>query len=465
MNLRGENAIWRNLTLPGQFLVAAAVVMSLAMTAVGAWVSDRIESAVVQNSGAAAALFMESFISPLSQELANSDSLSPPARQALTEIFAGTSLGSRVVSYKIWLPGGRIAHASDKALIGKTFELTENQRLAWLGKVAASFEDLDDLENEAEAALGVPLLEVYSPVREAWTGKVIAVAEFYERAEELAIAIDSARRHSWLVVGGAFVASGVLLFGIVQAGGRTIRQQRIALQAQLEATQTVSAQNAALRQRAVSAASRATAQMDRAMRRIGFDLHDGPAQYMALAALRLDAAFVDGERSVTDAKQVRESIQKALDEVRIISRGLALPALDELGPATLIRRAVRELETQTGIAVSLTLPAAALPMLDYARKLCLFRFLQEGLSNVAKHAGVDRAEVHVAVNSTVFSTSVIDHGRGFDPARHQTLRDDGGQGLFGLEDRAESLGGTIDIATGPNGTALTLTLPLEETLP
>jgi hypothetical protein len=87
------------------------------------------------------------------------------------------------------------------------------------GAIAWSFEVLDDLENEAEAALGVPLLEVYSPIRQAWTGDVIAVAEFYERAEGLAADIQSARRTSWIVVGGTFLASGIILFGIVQAGG------------------------------------------------------------------------------------------------------------------------------------------------------------------------------------------------------------------------------------------------------
>jgi len=110
---------WRQLTLPGQFLVAGALVMVIAMFVVGSWVSRQIEAAVVENSATSAALFMESFISPLGQELAETDTLSPPARQALAEIFQGTALGERVVSYKIWLPGGRVVHSSNAALIGQ----------------------------------------------------------------------------------------------------------------------------------------------------------------------------------------------------------------------------------------------------------------------------------------------------------------------------------------------------------
>ena len=67
----------------------------------------------------------------------------------------------------------------------------------------------------AEAALGIPLLEVYSPIRELWSGEIIAVAEFYERADQLEMDLAKARRTSWLVVGSAFLASTVVLFCIV----------------------------------------------------------------------------------------------------------------------------------------------------------------------------------------------------------------------------------------------------------
>lgn len=463
MNSLSDALHWRQLTLPGQFLVAGAVVMIIAMVLVGNWVSHRIEDAVVQNSGISAALFMESFISPLSQELAETDTLSPPARQALAEIFNGTAMGERVVSYKIWLPGGRIVHSSRPALTGQIFELSENQQRAWTGEIASSFEDLNGLENEAEAALGVPLLEVYSPIREVWTGKIIAVAEFYERADGLAADLRSARRTSWLIVGGAFLASGLLLFGIVQAGGRTIRQQRQALERQLAQTETVSRQNAELRQRAVSASSRATAQTERAIRRIGFDLHDGPAQYLSLAALRLDSALDENQASPANAEQVRGSLNKALDELRIISRGLALPDLDELSVSALVERALRDHEKQTGMVVDLSISTEPEPDLNYAQKLCTFRFLQETLSNATRHAKVDEAFVSVEWTDAEVCLTTADKGTGFSLALNNKIRSDGGQGLFGLMDRAESIGGTVAIQSDPaTGSAFTLTLPREE---
>jgi signal transduction histidine kinase len=455
---------WRDLTLPGQFLVAGAIVMIAAMIFVGNWISQRIEAAVVQNTATSAALFMESFISPLSQELADTDTLSAPARQALAEIFEGTALGERVVSYKIWLKGGRIVHASDHSLIGKVFTPSDELRQAWSGIISSSFEDLNDPEDQGEAKLGISLLEVYSPIRKAWTGEIIAVAEFYEAAEQLGDDIKSARRTSWLVVGGTFLASGMLLFWIVQAGGRTIRQQRQSLTEQLTKTENISSQNASLRKKAVAASSRATAQTERAIRRIGSDLHDGPAQYLSLASLRLDAALKKKKTSTADAKLVRESLDKALDELRIISRGLALPDLDGLELRPLIDRAVSDHKRQTGLDIVVKSSILSGFALDYTQKLCVFRFLQETLSNASRYARVNQVKVNADIDEKSLNVTVSDAGRGFDTTQPRHVRTDGGQGLFGLMDRAESIGGHLNIVSNVDvGTTLTLTLPLQET--
>ncbi len=438
--------------------------MIAAMVFVGNWVAQRIEGAVVQNSAASAALFMESFISPLGQELAETDTLSPPARQALEEIFAGTALGERVVSYKIWLEGGRIVHASDPALVGQIFEPSQELIDAWTGKVAATFEDLNDLEDETEAALGIPLLEVYSPIRQVWTGEVIAVAEFYEVADLLSSEIRDARKTSWLIVGGSFLASGLLLFGVVQAGGRTIRLQRQSLKEQLQTTEKVSAQNASLRRRVVAASSRATAQTERAIRRIGSDLHDGPAQYLSLASLRLDEALGKQPTPSQDAVLVREALDKALDELRIISRGLALPDLDGLELHRLIKRAVDDHNRQTGLTVTVDLNGTDHIVLNYAQKLCVFRFLQEALSNATRHAKVDHVDVRVRLVKASLIITLSDAGPGFDAESRRQVSSDGGQGLFGLTDRAESIGGHLSVSSlRGKGTTLVLTLPLEET--
>ncbi|WP_137701427.1 sensor histidine kinase [Marimonas lutisalis] len=462
MKANGPLRHWSRLTLPGQFRLAGGAVMAVAMLAVGSWVSNRIEQAAVQNFAIIAANYMESFISPLTQDLAEGDNLSEPAQLAMVEIFSNTALSDRIVSYKIWKEGGMIVHASDPSLIGRQFEPSDDLLAALSGKFAASFEDLNDHEDAGEAQLGVPLLEVYSPIHEVFSGRVIAVAEFYEKADQLAIELTDAKRKSWLVVGSAFMASGLLLFGIVQAGGHTIRDQHRQLDAQLRASQQLAAQNAQLRRRAINANLRATAQMEQAIRRVGSDLHDGPAQYLSLAALRLDTAFgPDARPGARD--EIRSSLDKALEEIRTISRGLALPDLENLDMAALVHRAVSEHEKQTSARVTTAFSGSEPQQMGYTEKLCIYRFLQEGLSNAFRHGGVEEAAVSVTGTPTSVRIAIRDEGAGFDPETALKLRTDGGQGLIGLRDRAESIGGQISFETAPGaGTTLTLELARED---
>jgi signal transduction histidine kinase len=429
---------------------------------IGDWITGRIEASVVANTASAGALYLESFVSPLSQELAANDRLSEPAVRALEEVLASSSLGQRIVSFKIWKPGGLVAHASDPALIGQRFERKPELEAAWSGKVSGSFDDLDDDENAAEAAMGVPLLEVYSPLHEVWSGRIIAVAEFYEVATELERDLADARRTSWLLVAGTFLASGLMLLGIVRAGGRTIARQKAMLEAQVGESREVAAQNVELRRRAIEASARATAQAERTLRRVSADLHDGPAQYVALAAMRMGSLVPATEDGRREAAALGEALQTALAEIRALSRGLSLPELDRLSLAEVARRAVEAHLRPAGPPVALSYSGPEDPEVDESSRICLYRFLQEALSNASRHAPGAEVRVEVAVEGRRLTATVADSGPGFDPAAG-TSPGAGGLGLAGLRDRVESLGGELRVDSAPGrGARLTLMLTLEE---
>lgn len=455
-------ARWRAASLVVKFVMTGGTVMLAAMLLTGGWITARIEQSVVDNTASAAALYVESFISPLSQELAAGDRLSDPAERALTETFVSTPIGDRIVSFKIWKPDGLVVYASDPAIIGQRFEPSDDLRRAWAGEVSGTFEDLDDPESAGEAALELPLLEVYSPVREVWSGEVIAVAEFYEVATELEADLDGARRSSWLVVSGVFLASGLMLTGIVRAGSLTIDRQQAMLEARIAETRRVAAQNAALRRRAIEASARATSETDRVLRRTSADLHDGPAQYVALAAMRLDAIASGTAAGAAEAGQIREALRAALAEIRAISQGLSLP---DLGGAPLVdvaRRAVGAHLRPAGGQAPLAYSGAEDPAIADSLRVCVYRFVQEGLSNAARHAPQADARVAVSVTDEAIVAVVQDDGLGRDEGPRLGQREGGGQGLAGLRDRAESLGGGLDFSSGVRGTTLTLTLPLNK---
>lgn len=454
-------ATFLRLSLASRFALAGGVVLVIAMAAIGTVVTGRIEEAVVRNSANATAIYMESVIAPISQQLIGSDSLSPGAQRALEEIFTNTALGERVVSYKFWRADGTLLEASNPDLVGQRFDLTDDLRRAWEGEVMADFDSLGDAEDVAEAALGVPLLEIYSPIREVWSGEVIAVAEFYEINPELSDDLRAARQGAWLWVGGTGLALGSVLYLIVLGGSRTIDAQRRTLDARLDELAALSDRNEDLRRRIQAAAGRAAAQAERTMRRIGADLHDGPAQDLAYAALRLDALGdrigPDRPAAQEELAVVREAVRRAMTETRALSRGLSLPDIAGKPPAAIVRAAAEAHALRTGHVAVIDDRCATAPALPDGARICLFRFVQEGLNNASRHAGGQDLHVTLDCRDGVLRACVADRGPGLpDPLPPPS--DGRGLGLSGLRDRVEALGGSFAVtARAGGGTELTMT--------
>jgi hypothetical protein len=118
--------LWQRPSLAERFALTGGVVMLLGMAATGSWVASRIEEGVTRNTANATALYVESVIAPLSQELTRPDGLSASAARALDEVLANTPLGRRVVSFKLWQRGGRIVYASNPDLAGQVFPPTDD---------------------------------------------------------------------------------------------------------------------------------------------------------------------------------------------------------------------------------------------------------------------------------------------------------------------------------------------------
>ncbi|TYO88862.1 sensor histidine kinase [Oceanicella actignis] len=439
----------RRRTLAAQFALVGGVVMAAATLVAGFWVSERIEHGVLRNSANATAHYMESVISPLSQELARSDRLSEDSRRALRRIFEETPLGARVVSYKIWKPGGLVADASDPALIGRRFAPTENLREAWKGEVRADLQELRDDEDAGEKALNIPLLEIYSPIREDWSGRIIAVAEFYERSEKLAADLAAARRNSWIAVGAAMLTIFAALFGIVARGSRTIERQRAALTMRLDELAALSETNRALRRRVQEAAARSAAAGEQTLRRIGADLHDGPAQLLAFAALRLDALRRAAPAAAADIDAIESALRESIRELRAVSRGLSRPEVERLSPSEIVEAAVEAHRMRTRDAVGIDIAGDEAPALSAAARICIFRFVQEALNNAHRHAGGEGLRVELRQSPTELRLRVLDAGPGPGAAAHG--RASTGLGLAGLRDRVESLGGEFFVRPRPQG--------------
>lgn len=198
------------------------------------------------------------------------------------------------------------------------------------------------------------------------------------------------------------------------------------------------------------------------MTRLAQELHDGPAQGLAVALLRLNA--LESSRSMAkkaDWDLVRESVSIALADLRDLSGVIRIPELEGLGTSDVILRAVADFTRRTGRAVGCTLATSGLH-LPPAVHASLYRIIQEALSNSFLHARCSQQLVSASLRGGWLEVEILDDGVGFDPNAAPA----GGLarlGIRGMRERAELLGGTLHIhSEGGAGARIVVRIPTQE---
>ena len=463
---------WMTRSLAQQFAVVSAAVLIAGMLAIGSWVTERIKQGIMHNSAASGALLMDSYIAPLVQDLATVDSIRPENQRAIDQLLQFPAIASRVTAIKIWRPDGTIAYSNWHEKIGQKFRPTPNFLRALEGAISAEFEGEHHEDDSHERALEAPLLEIYAPVRARNTDRIIAVSEFYEMGGAIKSELVRAEALTWLFVAVITAWMVAALSGIVSRGSRTIEEQRSELEAQVDELQMLLARNRELSRRVERASRRTAVINEKLLRRVGADLHDGPAQLLSLALLRLDAlkplwgeggtagvaADLDGRtpgvlldtpdtraEAQQNLEKIRRSLNDAMKEIREISSGLALPELGRAGLDEVVQMAIRAHERKTETRVAARIEVIARPVPDEF-KTCVYRFVQEGLNNAFRHAAGHGQSVALRLLDTdLIEIAVEDDGPGLPSGASAT--GGGGLGLSGLRDRIESLDGTMDVVS------------------
>jgi signal transduction histidine kinase len=207
--------------------------------------------------------------------------------------------------------------------------------------------------------------------------------------------------------------------------------------------------NAAAQAALTASRARVVATADATRRRFERNLHDGAQQRLVSLALDLREAQADAPpRTGEQLNRVAAGLDDVLQDLREIARGLhpAILAEGGLPPAlrTLARRAAMPVQLDVQVDRRLSEPV----------ETAAYYTVAEALTNAAKHAHATTAEIHVAAGDGVLRLRIRDNGRGgADFSR--------GSGLLGLKDRAEALGGHLDLHSPSGaGTSLEITLPL-----
>ena len=195
------------------------------------------------------------------------------------------------------------------------------------------------------------------------------------------------------------------------------------------------------------------------------EIHDELGQALTLFRIELTwlenrMAKVLSERGaepvVRKIGQMKRMLDGTLQTVRRITTNLRPPVLDELGLRAAIEWQAEGFSRRVGIRCEVDAQPLECDCKDTAT--ALFRIFQEILTNVARHAQASRVRVKLREESEEFMMVVSDNGRGFSTA---TTAKPNSFGLLGMGERAEALGGSVEIASGlAQGTTVTVRLPV-----
>jgi PAS domain S-box-containing protein len=197
---------------------------------------------------------------------------------------------------------------------------------------------------------------------------------------------------------------------------------------------------------------------------IARDLHDGPVQEL-LATMYALHGLVSPEEDPTLAgkvKEIRFSLQKQVAELRSFAGELRPPALSKFGLVKAMRshcETFQEKHPEISLDIQDGLNGFRLRQ---ETRLTLFRIYQETLNNIARHAHASRVEIRVAKDDRQVTLEIEDDGKGFVvPHDWLDLARTGHLGLVGMRERAQAIGGRVEIESRPGkGTRVRVCVPL-----
>ncbi|MFL7794184.1 MAG: PAS domain S-box protein, partial [Anaerolineae bacterium] len=197
-------------------------------------------------------------------------------------------------------------------------------------------------------------------------------------------------------------------------------------------------------------------------RYIARELHDEIGQSLTGLKLVLDMASRSLEEDSSD--NLNEALALAdelMAQVRNLSLDLRPTMLDDLGLLPALLWHCGRYTDQTGVHVDMRHTNLEGQRFAPEVETAAYRIVQEALTNVARHAAVDKVTVRLWIERGLLSVQVVDQGAGFNP--DDPLISDASSGLVGMRERAALLGGELTIESAPGtGTCLTAELPLSD---
>ena len=195
--------------------------------------------------------------------------------------------------------------------------------------------------------------------------------------------------------------------------------------------------------------------------RLARELHDSVAQTLYGLTLQAEAASRKLNAGQTDEVsdylgEIRDSAQQTLKETRLLIFELRPPVLEQEGLVAALRARLESVESRSGLKTQINLQE--LGRLPGGIETSLYGISNEALNNILKHAHANEVLVSLEKKIDNIILQISDNGIGFDP---DSVEQFGGLGLKGMQERAEQVGGSIQVKSGKNGTQVTVEVPYE----
>ena len=260
-----------------------------------------------------------------------------------------------------------------------------------------------------------------------------------QAAGQIAKIYDGVQRQLYIFLGATLIAIALTSLYLIRSNRR------------------IFAQLAALSEQRSDLAQKLISTQESTLRHISRELHDEFGQVLtAIGSLlsRVEKQVPQGAPLRADLQEVREIAQTTLNNIRTLSQALHPVLLEEQGLESTLDWYVPMVERQIGLKLHYEKTGTSFPV-DGNTGVQVYRVLQEALNNVKRHAGAQEVWVRLKYLKDELRLEVEDHGKGFSPQGNHH-----GIGLVGMRERAELVGGTLQVSQrNGGGTLVQLTVP------
>lgn len=425
---------------PSPLAAAFTCLVIVVMFGLGTFIINEYRSLQLQSHGKLGSVYIDNLLAPYA--------LSSPggvagAGSGMEHVFDRLTEGNSQLLMRIWRLDGTLFYSS---FASDSSELHDREDLdmALSGDLVAKLETSGVVD--PNFPMSFPFFEIYAPIHDPSTGEMVAVGEIYKDASDILDDRTFVERAVWAAV--SFVALSMLAMLALSFS------QSAQLQDLLKVERRITQQNRQLRRAADQARLDAAQANEQVLNLVGAELHDGPVQLLGLMSLMIGD---DAPSRFPDGTTLGSLTDQVMTELRRMSTGLILPELDGLDADGVVALAVKRHHALTGaeVDIDMDLPAA---QLDGPRRICLYRVVQEGLTNAARH-GSGRVP-RVSMKSSGEALEIVIRSGPSKPAEAVPEKPNLRLGLHGMRRRLEVFGGTLVLDNTVDGTSLHVTLPL-----